>query len=204
MVHGENGLCTICKHELSYTNFHKDPSNPLAATFYGRIPLEDVFSYFFFYKGGIAQSILHELKYKGNYQIGILMGEWYGRELIEYDYDWEVIVPVPIHPKKLKKRGYNQSQQFAQGLSNVLSIPTDSNVLHRHIQSDTQTHKSKIERWENVKDNFEVVKSAQIQDRHVLLVDDVITTGSTIEACGHALFDSGISKLSVLSLAMAR
>ncbi len=204
LVHGEQGLCTICKHELSYTNFLDDPQNALASTFYGRLPLENVFSYIYFFKGGIAQSILHELKYKGNYEIGVLMGEWFGRELRHKNFGWDVIVPVPLHPQKLKKRGYNQSEQFAKGLANILGISLKPDLLQRHLQSETQTHKSKMERWENVKDNFSVTDATYIKDRHVLLVDDVITTGSTIEACGNVLLNSGVSKLSVIALAMAR
>jgi len=204
MVRGESGLCTICKHELSTTNYHLDPTNALATRFYGRLPLELVSAYIFFYKGGVAQSILHELKYNGNHEIGRLMGQWYGKELISVEINWDLIVPVPIHKTKRRKRGYNQSDYFAKGLSEMLGIPWSSEVLFRRVQSETQTHKTKEERWENVKDNFEVIRSDQIVGRHILLVDDVITTGSTIEACGQRLLDEGIKKLSVASLAVAR
>ncbi len=204
MVRGENGLCTVCKHELAITNYHLDPANPLSSKFYGRLPLERAFSFIFFHKGGVAQSVLHELKYNGNTEIGKLMGQWYGLELAKLDLPIDLIVPVPLHKLKLKKRGYNQSDYFAWGLSDALGIPWQKDILIRHTQSETQTHKSKEERWKNVKDNFTVNHPKSIVGKHLLLVDDVITTGATIEACGNALLASGISKLSVGSLAMAK
>lgn len=204
MVRGENGLCTICKHELSVTNYHLDQTNALSSKFYGRLPLENAFAYIFFHKGGVAQSILHELKYNGNVEIGKLMGQWYGHELSKLHLSIDLIVPVPLHKIKLKKRGYNQSDYFAWGLSDALEVPWNKDILIRHIQSETQTNKTKEERWKNVKDNFVVKNDANIVDKHLLLVDDVITTGATIEACGNALLNSGISKLSVGSLAMAK
>ena len=173
--------------------------------FWGRVPLITGAAYYQFKKQSKVQNLLHQLKYKGQKQVGIKTGSLYGTELKQEKIyqDMSVIIPVPLHPNRERKRGYNQSEMFAMGLSQTMEIPYFSDVLVRTTASETQTKKSKFKRWENVKSIFEIQNEAVIRNKHILLVDDVITTGATIEACAQMLIEVPGVKVSVAAIAYA-
>jgi ComF family protein len=205
LLHNEDIICVPCLYHLPRTNFHRDSDNPVARTFWGRVPVHSATAYYYFSKGGKVQHLLHELKYKGRKEIGIFIGYQMGLELQQSELfnTAGVIIPVPLHPSKLKKRGYNQSEQFALGLASAMNIKADSDSLIRQKASETQTRKTRFRRWENVKDNFCVTRTEQLTGKHILLVDDVITTGATLEACSSALMTIPGVKLSIAAIAFA-
>lgn len=206
LVRGEQTLCVSCLMKLPQTNFHKMRNNMIEKSFWGRIRIERATSFFFFMKGSDFQHLLHALKYKGRSDIGVYLGKRFGNELVtQPDFKhFDRIIPVPLHADKLKKRGYNQSEMIARGLSKAMHIPVDTKVLARTTFTETQTHKSRIERWENVKSVFAANSAINLNGQHVLLVDDVLTTGATIEGCAQALLDKNPTvKISVATLAYA-
>jgi len=178
-------ICTSCQFKLPKTNFHLDKDNEVAKVFWGRIPVEMAAAYLKFSKKSKVQHLLHELKYKGNKEVGQFIGKLYGFELKEAPLfsGIDFIIPVLLHPKKLKKRGYNQSEWIAKGLSESMNIPLITEILYRNIDSQTQTKKTRYNRWENVGDIFSIKDTELVAGKNILLVDDVITTGATIEAC---------------------
>lgn len=181
----ETLVCTRCRNLLPHTGYALNEDNPVARLFYGRVRLKAVTACFFFSKEGKVQHLIHELKYKGNADAGIFLGRELGKSLLEaplfqgIDY----LIPVPLHPKKERKRGYNQSLMIAQGISEVTGFPIGEHFLRRTVNSSTQTRKNREQRWENVKDIFELHHAEQLEGKYVLLVDDVLTTGATLEAC---------------------
>ncbi len=203
LISGEKILCTSCFYKLPKTDFHLDDKNPIHDLFLGRINLQDVAAYLYFKKGGGVQQLIHEFKYKSKVEIGNFLGENYGYELLKTDWikSIDCIIPIPLHHKKLKKRGFNQSEEFAAGISKVLDLPLRTDLLKRTKFSETQTRKSKYKRWENVKDIFEIENTEYLKESHILLVDDVITTGATIEAAARHLVDAAKAKVSVAALA---
>ena len=205
LLRNENIICTSCLLHLPKTNFHKYKDNPVSKTFWGRMNIESAAALYYFTKEGNVQNMIHQLKYKGNKEIGIFLGKIYGYDLINSDIfrNIDVIIPVPLHPKKEKKRGFNQSNIFAKGLSLSMNKPVDNLSLIRTYSSETQTKKSRFKRWENVKEIFSLVNSDSLIGKNILLVDDVITTGATIEACGSLLLNIKGVKLYIASIAIA-
>ena len=206
LVRGEHTLCVNCLMKLPQTRFHKVCDNMIEKSFWGRVRIERATSFFFFTKGSDFQHLLHALKYKGRSDIGEYLGKRFGNELITQPAfsHFDRIIPVPLHSDKLKKRGYNQSEMIARGLSSVLKAPVDTRTLRRTTYTETQTKKSRIERWENVKSVFAATSASNLNGQHVLLVDDVLTTGATIEGCAQALLDRNPTvKISVATLAYA-
>lgn len=201
----EEQLCNYCYTHLPKSNFHKQAKNPVATLFYGRTPLLVASSFYLFQKKGSIQKVLHTIKYKHNKDLAVLVGKWYAEDLKtdETISKADFIIPVPLHSKKFKIRGYNQSEEFARGLSEGLKIPLNTSVLKRKEFTETQTKKSKYERWENVEDVFELNTPETFNNKHVVLVDDVITTGATIEACCQLLQKIEGIQISVLSIAYA-
>lgn len=201
----EEILCSHCLIHLPKTLYHKDPNNPLLHLFWGKIPIETISSFYFYNKGNKVQHLIHELKYNNRPEIGIFLGKLYGNFLKQDKrlYSVDKIIPVPLHKSRLKKRGYNQAEKFAQGLSESTEIPYDITSFIRNEATETQTRKTKQERWENVKDKFEVTHPEEIKGKHILLVDDVITTGSTLEACARLLLEQDGVKISMASIAAA-
>lgn len=201
LVIGEIHLCTICRHALPYHTEQEVLKNKFA----NRLQLERVYALLKFNSGGIVQRLLHEIKYRQNPDFGIFMGklmaENFHDELTDTSID--LIVPVPLHRSKERVRGYNQSEKIALGIGEVLEVPVAEKVLIRTQKSETQTKKSRSERWQNVANIFAVKEVETLKNKHVLLVDDVITTGATAESCGQALLSAGISKLSLAALADA-
>jgi len=201
----EHLICTYCLGRLPYTKWHMDQKNPLHMVFWGKLPIQGVTAMLYFHYANRTQKLLHKFKYKGVRQLGVFVGKRYGIQLIKFPpfSTVDIIIPVPLHPKKLKIRGYNQSEMFAYGLAQSMSISVVSDNLYRKTASETQTRKTKIERWENVKDIFGVANPENLVDKHILLVDDVITTGSTMEACARILLEIPGVQISVAAIAAA-
>ena len=197
-------ICTECLYLLPRTNYWREKDNLVAKIFWGRVYIENAASYLHFVKGSRLQQIIHHLKYKNQKQIGEYLGRIYAQELINTDFtNIDAIVPVPLHPKKLKKRGYNQSEHIAIGMSSVMKKEVITNSLIRLSQNKSQTLKSRFERWENVQDVFEIINPELIANKHVLLVDDVLTTGSTLESCINALLKIDGIKVSIFTISVA-
>ena len=204
---GEQHLCTGCRAELPYTDYHRLPpaESPLGRRFWGKLPVRHALSYLRFVQHGRVQQLLHQLKYQGQQQVGVALGELYGAELAGADFagQFDVIVPVPLHPRKLARRGYNQAATFAEGLATGLALPWRAQALRRTEYTASQTQKSRAQRWENVATVFETAEPAEVRGRRVLLVDDVLTTGATLEACGVVLLAGGAAEVSIATIACA-
>lgn len=201
----EECLCTFCRYHLPKTNFHLQNGNPVEKLFWGRADIVSAAAYYAFGKGGKVQHLIHQLKYNGKKEIGLTVGKLYGLELKQsgkYE-SIDMIIPVPLHEKKKKKRGYNQSEYFAEGLSKSLHVSTDTSTLIRANESETQTKKSRFSRWQNVESIFHVAEPEKLTKKHILLVDDVVTTGSTLEACALTLLKIPDVKVSIATIAFA-
>lgn len=200
---GEADICSICRINLPRTEFHLDFQNTVAQKFWGKTKIEYAMAYLFFKKEGYVQKLLHQLKYNNQPQIGEILGNWYAQELLENDFykKFDVIIPVPMHPKKQKKRGYNQSACFGKGLAEVWQIPHAENGIKKIKNTVSQTKKSREERYNNMKDGFEIPVVEVIQDKNILLIDDVITTGATLEACANLLLEKGAKTVSIATIA---
>jgi ComF family protein len=200
----EKSICTKCLFELPRTNYHLDTDNEVARMFWGRVDIEHATAWYYFQKGGSVQKLLHRFKYHNRknigYDLGCLIGQALGNTVFN---DIDVIIPVPLHKKQFKKRGFNQSEILANGLSKGLNKPVDKTILFRTLSNSSQTNKRRYERWKNVKGIFCLKRSETIKNKHVLLVDDVITTGATIEACVETLKKGNNVKISVFALAKA-
>lgn len=202
----EKVVCGACLFRLPRTRHHENPDNPVMGMFTGRIPVESAASFLLFSKGNSVQRLVHHLKYKGRKDVGIWLGEEYGRELVSSPHFQGIgaIVPVPLHKKKLMKRGYNQSGQFAEGLSATMQVPVENHLLVRDKATLTQTRKSRYDRWKNVEEVFSLVRPERYKNTHLLLVDDVVTTGSTLEACIALLRTIPGVRVSVATIAWAK
>ena len=189
LKHAEKELCIRCAYDLPYTDFHRYPDNPLAKQFWGRVPLHAAMALLYFSKGGRTQNLIHQLKYKDQPEIGLLLGRSIGSRLMQSDSyaGIDVLLPVPLHPRRERKRGYNQSDYIARGISEVMNIPVNKKILFRNTATVTQTKKDRYQRFENLQHAFIVKQPTAIFNKHVLLVDDVITTGATLEACAQAI-----------------
>ncbi len=205
LVRGEDVLCLGCLIDLPKTGFEKQPDNPVAQLFWGRVNIRMATSFCCFDKGGIMQHLMHQLKYKGSMEVGEKLGKLLGIDLIKTEsfQDIQIIIPVPLHPKRERSRGYNQSAVIGKGLSSSMGIPQVTNNLVRNHYSNSQTNKGRFERWENVKELFGVRKPELLEGKHLLLVDDVVTTGSTLEACAQELLKIPGTTVSIATLAYA-
>lgn len=201
----EHSICTLCAYQLPRTNFHKDNDNPIAKIFWGRINIHSAGAFYSFGKGGKVQQLVHQLKYKGQKEIGVSLGKLYGFDLRKSgNFETvDTIIPVPLHAKRKRQRGYNQSEFFATGLSESMKVVTDFKTLFRALESDTQTKRSRFSRWKNVESVFQLRNSKKLEGKHILLVDDVITTGATLEACAQVLLRVPGVKVSVATIAYA-
>ncbi|MGV9002665.1 ComF family protein [Flavobacterium sp.] len=198
-------ICTNCRHKLPLTNQHLMDDNELIKKFYGRIPLEFGASLFYFHKKGMVQELIHKLKYKGQEEIGAMIGAWYAEDLktVKIIKSADFIIPVPLHKKRLRSRGYNQVTKFGEALSENLNIPYNDTVLVRKVFAKTQSKKNLLGRIDITQSTFDVHFDASFHDKHFLLVDDVITTGSTLESCSRALLKIPNAKISIVCIAMS-
>ncbi len=201
----EKILCSQCILQLPKADIGFSNSRSLEARFDGKVNIKAIFSYLKYSKGGKVQTLLHNLKYKNRKEIGIYMGQQFGLQLLENANEprIDLLIAVPLHEKKLLQRGFNQSDLIAQGLSESLNIPHETNILLRNKATETQTKKSRIDRFKNVENVFEVVNLNAIKGKKVGLVDDVLTTGATMEVCAEALLKNGALEISIFSLASA-
>jgi competence protein ComFC len=203
LIENEIVICTICRHDLPLTNFQDYTNNKVTQTFYGSVLLEKGYALLFYRKKGSTQQMIHDLKYKGNQDIGVFFGNWLGallkenNEFATIDY----IIPVPLHPKKLRARGYNQVSKFGERLSFFLNIPFIENELIRISSTKTQTFKARFERFNTIGTKFQLQNPTHFSNKHVLLIDDVITTGATLEACAKEFLKSENCKISILTMA---
>jgi len=205
LLSNENVICTICRHEIPLTNHHLNPENEAFKKFYGRIPVEYSSALLYFHKKGIVQQLIHNLKYKGHEEIGTILGEWYAEDLKESTkiQTVDVIIPVPLHKKRLKERGYNQVTNFGLALAKNLKLPYNTELLNRKVYSKTQSKKNLLGRTEGIETVFDVSFSEKDHHKHYLLIDDVLTTGATLEACSRALLKIPGAKVSIVCMAMA-
>lgn len=199
-------ICTSCRHDIPLTNHHLSKNNDVFSKFYGRIPIEFASSLMYFHKKGIVQEMIHKLKYKGHQEIGEAIGYWYAEELkdIKELNDVDFIIPIPLHKKRFKERGYNQVTSFGEALSKSWKKSYNETILVRNVYSKTQTSKSILGRAEVVENIFGVNYNESHHNKHFLLIDDVITTGSTLEACGRELLKIPGSKISIVCMAMTQ
>jgi ComF family protein len=198
-------ICTNCRHDLPLTNFHFEDPDQVKKVFYGRVKLENATSLLRFQKKGIVQQLMHNLKYKGHQEVGKFLGEWLGEELrsiAEYN-EIDVVVPVPLHRRKLRKRKFNQVSLFANEIANSLNAKCLENVLIKTNNAASQVKKNRLARWNSNDEIFSIQNLSLIDSKHVLLVDDIITTGATIEACANQLLKAKNVKISVASMAIA-
>ena len=205
LIASEQLICTDCRYHLPYTNFHLQDDNIVARQFWGKLNIEAAYALYYFAKGGKVQNLMHHFKYKGVYRIGNLLGNIAGEQLMRTDAfaNADYIIPVPLHKSRLKQRGYNQSKCFADGLAQKLAAKVTENNLVRIKATETQTHRSRFVRFENMQEVFKVVNPKKLENKHVLLVDDIVTTGSTLEACGIELLKIPGLKLSIATIAYA-
>jgi ComF family protein len=206
LLQQERFFCLHCLHNFPETRYHEFDDSPLSQLFLGRVQVKNVGSFLFYKKGNQAQKILHHLKYYGVKEVGEFLGNIYGAQLIEHE-KWktiEMILPIPLHKKKEKKRGCNQSEWIAKGLSAGMQIPYCTHLLIRTEFTETQTKKSRFHRWENVKEVFQLTDLNALENKHVLLCDDVLTTGATLEAAIQKLLAIPSVKVSVATLATAQ
>jgi ComF family protein len=196
-------LCLQCLTALPYTGFENTRNNPVEQLFWGRTPFKFASSCFFYVEKTPIQRLIHEVKYKEQQQLGRWLGKMMGRRL-ENIFDAskvDLLLPMPLHPKKQKHRGYNQATLLCEGIHAITNCNFLEQVLIRNTNTKTQTKKSRIERWENVSEVFEITINENVINKHIVLVDDVITTGASTEACAATLIKEGASAVSICSLA---
>jgi ComF family protein len=196
-------LCLSCLENLPKTGYHLRRENRAKCCFEGKIPIERASSYLYYSKGGITQSIVREIKYHKNLKLGKWIGEVIAKEIAPSGFfdGIDIMLPVPLHRSKERKRGYNQSTVIAQGIQSVTAIPIDTGSIIRTKANPTQTTKTFFERWQNTHGIFELVDAERLKNRHILLIDDVLTSGSTLEAVARAAIMAEGTKISVLTIA---
>lgn len=204
LLTNEKVVCTKCIHELPVTNYHLENGNAVEKVFYGRVKVENATSLLLFEKKGMVQHLIHNLKYKGHEEIGEFLGAWMGNELKETESYKEItaVVPVPLHKSRLRERGYNQVEKFGKAIAEALEVPYIENVLVKKTASKTQTIKKRFARWGNMDATFLIENPSQLENTHILLVDDLVTTGATLEACAAKLLKIPGVKVSMATMAI--
>jgi ComF family protein len=202
---GNSCFCASCRYKIPVSDMYMKPENEFTQRVWGRLPLVSGAAFLYFTRKSVVQRALHELKYRNNPEVGRRLGAEFGRKLREVgQYQTvDVIVPVPLHPDKQRSRGYNQSTVFAQGIAEQLNVPVMEDALRRREFTSTQTRKKRMARHINVNQVFEVTRPTDLQGKHILLVDDVLTTGATLEECGTALLSVPSTRLSSVTIAIA-
>jgi ComF family protein len=190
---------------MPLTQYHLDTKNEAVKKFYGKIEIEHASAFLYFNKKGIVQELIHNLKYKGQQEIGTVLGNWYVEDLKELNLEnpFDIIIPVPLHKRKFRERGFNQVTTFAKALAKGLNITYEDTILYRKKYSKTQSKKNLIGRSENIENIFDVLSIEKHQNKHLLIVDDVLTTGATLEACSRALLKIPGIKISIVCMAIA-
>lgn len=200
----ENILCAWCMHTLPETGYHCSVNNPVSELFYGRILLNHAFAFLFFDKESRYRHLIYQLKYHGRKEAGIFLGKLIGSRILEADFKTiDAIVPVPLHPSKQRRRGYNQSEVLAEGVSSILKKPVLKDAISRKVITSTQTKKGRFERWLNVEGIFQCDNPERLEGRHILLIDDVVTTGATLEALASPILRLNGTSISIATAAYA-
>jgi ComF family protein len=200
----ESALCLRCIDALPETDFEKHENNPVEKMFWGRLDLKSAASCYYFTKESLVQQLMHQFKYKSNKDLGLQLGRMMGYQLMHSGrFKLDALIPLPLFPGKEIRRGYNQSQLLCEGIAESLNIPVCNDVIIRPEHTETQTKKGRIERWKNMEGKFFLVNPEKIEGKHLLLIDDVVTTGATLEACGHELLKAYNVKLSIATLCFA-
>ena len=205
LLKNESVICTVCRHELPLSQFHLTVENDAFKKFYGRIPVEFVSPMLLFHKKGIVQEMIHSLKYRGHQEIGTFLGNWYATDLIDLPIYKEIdyIIPVPLHKKRLKSRGFNQVTTFGTALSENLNIEYNEKILYRKTHAKTQSQKKFDDRIQVQETIFDVNFDESYHNKHFLIIDDVMTTGATLEQCGRAILKIPGAKISIVTMAFS-
>lgn len=205
LVDNEHIICTSCRHNLPVTNFHFEDEEFVKKVLYGRVKLENATALLHFQKKGITQQLIHNLKYRNQEQIGSFLGKWLGNELktINTYKSVDVVIPVPLHKSKMRKRGYNQVVKFAQEIAVALNTTYNDTILIKEKSAETQVFKKRIARWTSVSEVFTITNTKTLTGKHILIVDDIITTGATMEACAKELQKIPNITLSIAAMAIA-
>jgi ComF family protein len=203
LLENDQSICIHCYTNLPETNYAALPGNPIEKIFYGRLNVEHATAGYYFSKSSVLQRLIHQLKYNANIEVGHQLGIWLGLQLQKSNRfnTIDALIPLPLYPSKEKKRGYNQATILCNGIAEIMNIPVLDNVVLRKRYTDTQTKKGRTERLTNVHGSFELSNPAAIEQKHILLVDDVITTGATLEACGLSIKETVNATLSIATLA---
>ncbi len=200
----ESSLCMRCIHTLPETNFEKHAGNPVEKIFWGRLKLESAAATYYFTKESMVQHLMHQFKYKSNKDLCLQMGRMMAHNLKLSDrFRVDALIPLPLFPGKEKRRGYNQATLLCEGIAEIIKVPVLTDVIIRPEHTETQTKKGRVERWKNMDGKFFIIKPDKISGKHLLLVDDVVTTGATLDACGTELLKAGNVKLSIATLCFA-
>ena len=205
ILNEESLLCIRCISELPETNFHLHANNPVEKIFWGRIPVVSATAQYYFSKETRMQHLMHQFKYKGNKDLGKQLGYLMGNDLLQSDRfkNIEALIPLPLFAAKEKRRGYNQAAVLCEGIAEIMKVEILKDVIIRTQHTETQTKKGRVERWINIEGKFELIKPEEIRNKNILLVDDVITTGATLEACGQELVKATNVGLSIATLCFA-
>ncbi len=203
LLQNETLICTECRHEIPRTNYYLEPKNEVYKKFYGRIPVEMALSLVYFKKNSRVQQLIHRLKYKGQEEIGTAFANWYSADLksLEKFKTIDAIIPVPLHKTRLKERGYNQISSFGKAIATDLEIPFTDNILVRNVYTKAQAKKNLLARNNADSNIFDVTFAPENYNKHYLLIDDVVTTGATLELCAKALLKIPNTKISILTIA---
>lgn len=207
LAEGVDFICPRCRWEMPLTGFPAQIDNPVARRFHGHIPVVNASALLWFADGGDVREMIHNFKYRGSWRHALKAGEWYGRELSVGGLyaDVDIVLPVPLHLRKLLKRGYNQSEYIARGIASILRVPVDLRSTVRKRYNRSQTRRRKSERWENVEDIFAVRRPAELAGKHILIVDDVLTTGATVISLARTILDAVPDcRISIAALAVSR
>ena len=203
LLKNEELLCTSCLHDLPITSYHLDNENPVKKVFYGRVKINKATALLHFRKKAGVQHLIHDLKYRGHREIGTYLGKWLGTELENTDWsNIEIIIPVPLHKSRLRQRGYNQVEDFGREIAKFLNAEYMDDVLLKISTTQTQTLKNRLSRWGKIEETLQIKNSEKIKGKHILLVDDLITTGATLEACAHKLLETPDIKISIATMAI--
>lgn len=205
LVQNEDIICSSCRHQLPITDFFENSNNLIENAFKGRIPIIAGTALLYYRKKGVVQELIHALKYKGHQEVGEFFGMWMGKQLVESKRfnDLDAIILVPLHPKRLKTRGYNQLTIFSDQLSKELGIPVYKDVLVKIGKSASQTNKNRFSRFEKINEYFHITDTTILEGMHVLLVDDVFTTGATLEACANEIYKTPEVRISIATMVVS-
>ena len=202
IIDSNNMLCLRCLSSLPQTNFHLHGNNPIEKLFWGRLPVTYATAQYYFTKESMLQHLIQQFKYRANKELGLYLGRLIGNSLMQSNrfLAIDALVPLPLHETKERKRGFNQSTILCNGIAEVMGKPVLKNAVIRNTQTESQTKKSRVERWQNMESRFQLINENQVANKHILLIDDVVTTGATLEACGSELLKAGNIQLSIATL----